>query len=187
MSDSLQPHGQPHTTLPYPSPSPGACSNSCPLSQWYHPTISSSVIPFSSCLQSFPASGYFPIRVFSFFQENRGRQIFKTEKHAEQEHGCFSCICKLVGKQTFSSSQLPDLLNSPDTENSTGKVLSLLYLVYLNIGNIYLIAFTAVVQISDQLSLGAFWKVRLVIFSLWSKLLQLTKFNDSFLSSSTTD
>ena len=44
-----------------PSLSPGVCSNSCPLSQWYHPTISSSVIPFSSCLQSFPASGSFPM------------------------------------------------------------------------------------------------------------------------------
>ena len=48
-----------HTRPPCPSPSPGACSNSCPLSQWCHPTISSSVILFSSCLQSFPASGSF--------------------------------------------------------------------------------------------------------------------------------
>ena len=59
MSDSLQPHGLQHTRLPCPSPSPRACSNSCPLSQWCHPTISSSVIPFSSHLQSFPASGSF--------------------------------------------------------------------------------------------------------------------------------
>ena len=50
-----------HTRLPCPSPIPGACSNSCPLSQWCHPTISSSVILFSSCLQSFPASGSFPV------------------------------------------------------------------------------------------------------------------------------
>ena len=53
--------GLQHTRPPCPSPSPGACSNSCPLSQWCHPTISSSVIPFSSCLQSFPASGSFPM------------------------------------------------------------------------------------------------------------------------------
>ena len=59
VSDSLQPHGLQHTRLPSPSPTPGACSNSCPLSWWCHPTISSSVIPFSSCLQSFPASGSF--------------------------------------------------------------------------------------------------------------------------------
>ena len=61
MSDSLRPHGLQHARLPRPSPSPGACSNSCLLSQWCHPTISSSVIPCSSCLQSFPASGSFPV------------------------------------------------------------------------------------------------------------------------------
>ena len=59
VSDSLQPHGLQHTRLPCPSSSPGICSNSCPLSWWCYPTISSSVIPFSSCLQSFPASGSF--------------------------------------------------------------------------------------------------------------------------------
>ena len=60
MSNSLQSHGLQHARLPCPSPTPGASSNSCPLSRWCHPTISSSVIPFSSCLQSFPASGSFP-------------------------------------------------------------------------------------------------------------------------------
>ena len=59
MSDSLWPHGLQHAELPCPSPSPGACSNSCSLSQWCHSTISSSVVPFPSCLQSFPASGSF--------------------------------------------------------------------------------------------------------------------------------
>ena len=61
MSNSLQPHGLQQARPPCPSPSLGACSNSCPLSQWCHPTISSSVIPFSFRLQSFPASGSFPI------------------------------------------------------------------------------------------------------------------------------
>ena len=61
MSHSLQPHGLQHTRLPCFSPSPRASSNSRPLSQWCHPTISSSVIPFSSCLQSFPALGSFPM------------------------------------------------------------------------------------------------------------------------------
>ena len=59
MSDSLRPHELPHTRPPCPSPTPGVYPNSCPLSQWYHPTISSSVIPFSSRPQSFPASGSF--------------------------------------------------------------------------------------------------------------------------------
>ena len=55
MPISLWPHGLQHARLPCPSPSPGACSNSCPSSQWCHPTVSFSVIPFSSCPQSFPA------------------------------------------------------------------------------------------------------------------------------------
>ena len=57
MSNSLQPHGLQHTRPHCPSPSPRACSNSCPSSWWCHPTISSSVVPFSSHLQLFPASG----------------------------------------------------------------------------------------------------------------------------------
>ena len=59
MSNSLQPHGLQHARPPCPSPYFRACSNSCPLSWWCHPTISSSVIPFFTCLQSFPASGSF--------------------------------------------------------------------------------------------------------------------------------
>ena len=61
VSDSLQPHGLQHARLPYSSLSRGVCSKSCPSSQWCHPTISSSVIPFSSCLQSSPASGSLPM------------------------------------------------------------------------------------------------------------------------------
>ena len=59
MSDSLWLHGLQHARPPCPSPTPGVYSNLCPLNQWCHPTNSSSVIPFSSCLQSFPASGSF--------------------------------------------------------------------------------------------------------------------------------
>ena len=59
--NSLWPHGLQQARLPSPSPSPGVCSNSCPLSRWCRPIISSSVIPFSSCPQSFPASGFFPV------------------------------------------------------------------------------------------------------------------------------
>ena len=61
MSDSLGPHGLQHTRLPCPSLSLRVCSNSYPLSRWCHPTILSSTTPFSSCLQSFPASGSFPM------------------------------------------------------------------------------------------------------------------------------
>jgi len=61
MSNSLQTHGLQHARLPYLSPTPGAYSNSCPSSQWSYPTISSSVILFSYCLQCFPASGSFPM------------------------------------------------------------------------------------------------------------------------------
>ena len=64
MSDSFLPLGVQHSRLPCPSPTPRACSNSCPLSQWCHPNISSAVVPFSSCLQSFPASRSFPLSQF---------------------------------------------------------------------------------------------------------------------------
>ena len=64
MSDYLWPHEPQHARLPCPSPTPRAYPNLCPLSHWYHPTISSSVVPFSSCLQSFPASGSLQMRQF---------------------------------------------------------------------------------------------------------------------------
>ena len=64
MSNSLRPHGLQHARLLYPLPIPGACPNSCPLSWCCHPTILSSVIPFSSCPQSFPASRSFPVSQF---------------------------------------------------------------------------------------------------------------------------
>ena len=63
MSNSLWPQGLQHTRLSCPSPTPGACSNICPLSWWCHTNILSSVVPFSSCLQSFPVSGPYPVSV----------------------------------------------------------------------------------------------------------------------------
>ena len=69
---TLGPHGLQHARPPCPKPTPGVYSNSCPLSLWCHPTISSSVVPFSSCLQSFPASGSFPM---SQFFESGGQSI----------------------------------------------------------------------------------------------------------------
>ena len=73
LSESLRPHGLQNARLPCPSPTPRACSNSWPLSRWCHPTISSSAIPFSSCLQSFPASGSFPMsQLFASGGQNIG-------------------------------------------------------------------------------------------------------------------
>ena len=64
VSDSLRPYGLPHARLPCPLPTPGTYSNSCPLSWWCHPAISSTLFPFSSSLQSFPASGSFQMSQF---------------------------------------------------------------------------------------------------------------------------
>ena len=72
VSNFLRLHGLQHARLPCPSPSPRACSNSCPLSQWCHPTISSSVVPFSSYIQSFPVLGSFPV---SQLFTSRGQSI----------------------------------------------------------------------------------------------------------------
>ena len=78
MSDSLWPHGLQHARLPCSSPTLGAYSNSCPLSQWCHPTISSSVIPFFSHHPSFPASGSFPVSQFF----TSGGQIIRASASA---------------------------------------------------------------------------------------------------------
>ena len=78
VSDCLRPHGLQRARLPCPSLSPGVCSNSRPSSQWCHPTVSSSVVPFS-CLQSFPASGSFPM---SQFFASRGQSIGISVSHS---------------------------------------------------------------------------------------------------------
>ena len=72
MSDFLRPYELQHARPPCPSPTPGVYSNSCPSSQWCHPAISSSVVPFSSCLQSFPALGSFPMSQFFFASGDQG-------------------------------------------------------------------------------------------------------------------
>ena len=94
MSNSLQPHGLQHTRLPWPSSTQGVYSNSCSLSRWFHPTISSSVIPFSSHLQSFPASGSFQITQFfatvqfSSVQSLSHVQLFVTPWTATCQASC---------------------------------------------------------------------------------------------------
>ena len=84
MSDSLWPHGLQHARPPCPSPTPRACSDSCPSSQWCYPTISSCVILFSSCPQSFPASGSFQMsQIFTL----RGQSIgFQLQHQSCNEH-----------------------------------------------------------------------------------------------------
>ena len=85
MSNSLRPHGLQHARPPCPSPAPRACWNSCPLSQWSHPTISSSVVPFSSCLQSFPASGSFQMSKF-FTSGSQSIGVFSFNISPSNEH-----------------------------------------------------------------------------------------------------
>ena len=87
VSDSFWPHGLQHTRLPCSSPSPGACLNSCPLSQWCHPAILSSVIPFS-CLQSFPASGSFLMSQWSLNQVTKIVEV-------QLQHQSFRCIFRI--------------------------------------------------------------------------------------------
>ena len=85
LPNSLRLHGWQRTRPPCPSPTPGVHSNSCPLSWWYHPTISSSVIPFSSCLQSFLASGFFFQWVSSLHQVAKVLEF-------QLQHRCFLWI-----------------------------------------------------------------------------------------------
>ena len=91
-SDSMRPHGLQHTRLPCPTQTPGACSNSCASSQWCHPTISSSVVPFFSCLQSFPSSESFQMsqlshqvaKILEFqLQHQSFQRIFRTDSLKE--------------------------------------------------------------------------------------------------------
>ena len=83
MSDCLQPHGLQHARPPCPPPTPGAYSNSRPLSRWCHPTISSSAIPFASCLQSLPASGSFQM---SQLFTSGGQSSFSFSIRPSNEH-----------------------------------------------------------------------------------------------------
>ena len=85
VSDSLWPHELQHTRPPCPSPTPGVYPNPCPLSQWCHPAILSSVVPFSSCPQSVPASGSFPMsQLFTSGSQNIG--VFSFNISPSNEH-----------------------------------------------------------------------------------------------------
>ena len=101
MSDTLQPHELQCTRFPCPSPSPGVCSNLCPLNWWCHPTISFSVFPFSSCLQSFPASGSFLMSWLSLHQVAEGLGLWMSPAFSN----CllhFTCLWKCI----FTNSEI---------------------------------------------------------------------------------
>ena len=124
MSDSLQPPGLQHARLPCPSPSPRVCSNSWSLSWWYYPTISSSATPFSSCLQSFPASGSFPVNwLFTSGDQSIGTSasasVFPVNIQDE-----FSLVW--TGLLSLLSKQLSRVFSTPQFE-SISLALSLLY------------------------------------------------------------
>ena len=88
VTDSLRPHTLQHIRLPSPSYSPGVCSNSCPLNQWCHPTIMSSVTLFSSCLQSFPVSGFCSV---SFGSSHQVAKVLELQL----QHQSFQCIFRV--------------------------------------------------------------------------------------------
>ena len=110
VSDSLWSQGLQHTRLPCLSPTPGACSNSCPLSWWCHPTISSSVILISSCLQSFPASGSFPMSRFLASDGQRNGASVSTSVLPVNIQGWFPL--GLTGWISFQSKGLSRVFSS---------------------------------------------------------------------------
>ena len=115
MSDSLWPHGLQHARPPCPSPTPRVFSDSCSLSQWHHPTISPSVIPFSCHLQSFPASGSFPrSQFFTSGGQNIGSFSFSINPSNE-------CLELIVSRIELSFLYKPTL--TPNM--TTGKTIAL--------------------------------------------------------------
>ena len=131
VSNSLWPHGLQHARLPCPSPTPRACSNSYPLSQWCHPTISSSMAPFSSCLQSFPASGSFLIsRLFTL----SGQSI-----EASVQHQSFQWIFRIdflldwLVWSPCSPWNSQESSPTPQFKSISSSALSLLYVVQSHI------------------------------------------------------
>ena len=131
VSNSLWPRGLQHARPPCPSPTPRACSNSYPLSQWCHPTISSSMAPFSSCLQSFPASGSFLIsRLFTL----SGQSI-----EASVQHQSFQWIFRIdflldwLVWSPCSPWNSQESSPTPQFKSISSSALSLLYVVQSHI------------------------------------------------------
>ena len=124
MSDSLRPHGLQHARPPCPSPTPGVYSDSCPLSQWCHPTISSSVIPFSSHLQSFPASGSFQMsQSFGSGGQSNGISV-SASVLSRNIQGWYPLWLTSL---TFLSQESQESSLTPQFKSINSSVLSLLY------------------------------------------------------------
>ena len=101
MTDSLQPHGLQHARVSCPSPTPWACSNSCPLNWWCHPAILSSLVPFSSCLQSFSPSGSFPMsQFFTSGSQNSGYTKHWTQLENKNTDAFFKSTCITCSKDS---------------------------------------------------------------------------------------
>ena len=125
VSGSLRPHGLQHARLPCPSPSPRASSNSCPLSRWCHATVSSSVVPFSSCLHSFSASGYFPLsQLFTSGGQNIGASASASVPPMNIQ-GWFSL--GLTGLISLQSKGLSRVFSNTTVQKFNSSALSLLY------------------------------------------------------------
>ena len=122
MSDFLWPHGLQHTRLPCPSLSPSVCTNSCPLSQWCHPAVSSSLIVFSSCLQSFPASGSFPSQLFESGDQSIGASASASVLPMNTQDWF---PLGLTGFISLQSKGLSRILSAPQLKNINSSVFSL--------------------------------------------------------------
>ena len=108
MSNSLRPHEAQHTRPPCLSPTPGVHSDSRPSTQWCHPAISSSVVPFSSCSQSLPASESFPVsQLFTWCGKNPGvstfASSFQRNPRADLQNGLVGSLCSPRDSQEFKS------------------------------------------------------------------------------------
>ena len=130
-----QKHGLQHARLPCPSPSPAACSNPCPSSRWCHPTISSSVVPFSSCSQSFPASGSFPMsQLFSSGDQRIGASASVLPMNIQDWFplgltGLVSLLSQWLSR-VFSSTTVPKYLFS--SAHLYGPPLTYIYDIWKN-------------------------------------------------------
>ena len=132
MSDSLWPHGLQHTRLLCPPLSPGVCSDSCPLSWWCHPTISSSVAHFSSCLQSFPESGSFSM---SWLFASSGQSIGASASVLPVNIQDWFPL-RLTGWISLQSKELSRVFSNTTVQSINSSVLSFLYspTPYMTIG-----------------------------------------------------